>query len=342
MKWLIAFSSMVSVLAGCGGRTTMTDCLPGTEGCECSQQNTCQPGLVCNNSECVNPYVGTSAMGGYSGDGGHIGTGGLVGIGGLPGPGGQVGTGGRSSTGGQFGSGGLAGSGGRPGTGGQFVTGGRPGTGGSKPGTGGRPGTGASGGAGGSNRVTFVDNQAQGPMTGIGWVDLGIQDAVSSPTCEGATITNAEPCSTTYEWSSSTALCMTGKVPALPTGAMQSDYDDNWGVLLGVNSTDPPGGGIGQSFKTIILNVTGSPSTGLRASVHRKGDSEKTSYCATFISGAKINLNAFNTKCWGEASTVYLNSEDIPAIDWVGVMVPSGFSSVSVNNLCLTSIEFSY
>jgi hypothetical protein len=34
-----------------------------------------------------------------------------------------------------------------------------------------------------------------------------------------------------------------------------------------------------------------------------------------------------------------LQAADVPNIDWMGIQVVSGFSAVSIRNLCLTSIQ---
>ena len=190
-------------------------------------------------------------------------------------------------------------------------------------------------------------------MDGWGWVALGVKDTIDDPTCDateaggGATdpITKANPCNTHTNWNASDALCLSGTIPALPSPAVQQDYDDNWGVQIGVNTDEPPaekgGETFNKTFKYITYNVEGKPTTGLRGELHIKGDVEDVTYCATFKSGEKVTLTAFNTKCWGDASTVLLTEDKIPQIDKVGIQVSSGGSEIKVENLCLKSVEFS-
>jgi hypothetical protein len=213
-------------------------------------------------------------------------------------------------------------------------------------------GTGGAGGGGstgsscsaGADTVCFKDGQASGPMAGYGWVALGILDSISDPVCDTGAITKEKPCTTQTKWNASDAVCISGKIPALPASPVQKDYDDNWGLQIGVNSAEPPadkgGATLNKTYKTITFNVSGSPTTGLRGELHRKGDDEKVTYCATFKSGEKVTLTAFNTKCWGDATTVLLTEADIPNIDKVGIQVSSGSSAIDVTNLCLKSVEF--
>ena len=124
--------------------------------------------------------------------------------------------------------------------------------------------------------VTFTNGKAVGAMTGPGWVALGASDILTSPTCGAAAsdiltsptcgaaaITSTTPCPATT-WDSTTSLCITGTVPALPAAPTATDYSNNWGVAVGVNSTDStPSSGLGQSFTSVTITVTGLPSSGL-------------------------------------------------------------------------------
>lgn len=252
------------------------------------------------------------------------------------------------------------GSGGTTGTGGSSSNG----TGGSSAGS-----SGSGGGSSGSgDTVTFSKGQAQGAMTGWGWVALGSLDTLTDPVCDNSAnggsasdpITKAAPCTTSTIWSSDTSLCMSGSIPALPAGTPTADdYNNNWGLQIGVNTSEPPaasgGTTLGQSFSTITLTVTGTPSTGLRAELHRKGDGDGGTFCANMVSGSAIDLTSFRTQCWSPAcpssqatdaaindtNTCYmLRASDVANIDKVGVQVSSGAAAISVSNLCLTGVSF--
>ena len=246
------------------------------------------------------------------------------------------------ATGGTF-----AGTGGTPvvATGGTpAATGGTPkvATGGTQAGTGGAlAGTGGSANIG--TTVTFVSGKAVGAMSGYAWVALGASDSISSPTCGAANaiITAASGCSTTTNWSSTTAVCITGSIPALPASPTSVDYTNNWGISLGINATNPATSGLGRSFTSRTITVTGSPLTGLRATVHRLGDSDAVSYCAALTSGVPITFTSFVTDCYNATPTgTKLTATDVPNIDNITVEVPSSSSLITVTNLCITGIVF--
>jgi hypothetical protein len=186
--------------------------------------------------------------------------------------------------------------------------------------------------------VTFVSGKAVGAMTGYGWTSLGATDTISSPTCGAsmAPITGATPCNSITNWSSTTALCVSGNVPIadVPTYA-------SWGLDIGVSATYPATGGLGQSFTSITISVTGSPLTGLRAQVHRLGDPVGTSYCAPITSGTAIRFTTFSVDCYNTVPKgPFIAAADVTNIDIVDVQVPSGAAAIAVTNLCITGITF--
>lgn len=182
-------------------------------------------------------------------------------------------------------------------------------------------------------------------MTGYAWVAMGKDDSMTSPACDtGIPITNGTPCTTETRWSTGNSLCMSGAIPALPASPLQADYDNNWGVEIGVNANEPPDavGPAMSSFSTVAFYYSGVPRTGVRAFIHRKGDPEGTTYCVDSIaSGKPFSLTKFNTKCWGDATTVFLTPADLPLIDKIGLMISSTtMSAITVNNFCLERIVF--
>ena len=188
--------------------------------------------------------------------------------------------------------------------------------------------------------VTFSGGQAQGLMSGLGSVAMGTPDVVTDPTCGGKAITRDAPCTTATTWNAGPGLCVTGNIPAIFPGE-QYEYDNNWGIQIRVNASEPAGSVFdGSAFGSVTFYLSGSVSTELRAVIHRKGDAETATYCASFQqSGRKIPLSAFNAKCW-DGSGTSLAAADLKLIDWVGVQVSSGAVAIAVSNLCLTSIVF--
>ena len=300
MKRLVLLSSILVAVAGCGARTSLDTCALGSEECACLA-GACNPGLVCVADVCVSPRSLPAGSGGAVGTGGYVGTGGHVGSGGYVGSGGRVGMGGVIGTGGVS----WMSSGGRTGAGGSTAI------------------------------VTFMNGQATGLMDGWGWASLGAKDSLYSPTCAGQPITATTACTTMTTWSSNNGLCITGTIPALPPGATASDYNDNWGIMGAAECQDPPAP-LGGSFRSINIQLDGSPTSGLRAVVHRWGDPEAANYCTAMTSNASIAFTAFNTACWNGSGTP-LTLGDVPNLDWIGVQVPSGSSAVKVN-LCLDAI----
>lgn len=191
--------------------------------------------------------------------------------------------------------------------------------------------------------MTFSAAEARGAMSGYGWVAMGEKDIVTSPTCgpSHAPITPSASCSfASTNWGSTSALCVSATIPALSSAPTATEYTENWGIRFGVNaSASDPLSPIGEAFSSITFNLTGSPQTGLRAFVHRAGDTPGVSYCALVTSGKPIVLTSFNTSCWNGTGTS-LTAADAPKIDKIGLEVTSTLSEINVNNLCITSIVF--
>jgi len=224
---------------------------------------------------------------------------------------------------------------------------GNPGSGGSGSGGSGSGSGGTSGSACTSSdtKACFKDGKADGPLKGYGWIALGMQDMLTDPTCDtdNHVIDSAHACTTTTNWSTSDSLCMSGKIPALPATPLQSDYDNNWGIQIGVNTSEPPGITLGKSYASIAITISGKPTTGLRAELHVKGEPAGQTYCADMTSGEAIQLSKFNQECWNgdaAAASKALSMDNIQNIDKVGIQVSSTMDEIKVENLCLQSIEF--
>jgi CheY-like chemotaxis protein len=198
---------------------------------------------------------------------------------------------------------------------------------------------GVGGGAIGANMVAFSSGKAVGAMTGEGWVALGSLDTITSPDCGSAhiPISSATPCAT--NWSTTDSLCITGFVPGLPSTPTTTDYDNNWGIQLGVIASADSGGTLARSYRTIAFTTSGMPTAGVRAVVCRSNDPAGTTYCANISSGTPINLTAFNTHCW-DGSGTSLQPSDVPTIARIGLQISSTSIATTVTNFCLRSIVF--
>ena len=194
-----------------------------------------------------------------------------------------------------------------------------------------------------STTVTFANGLGVGVVSGYGWVAMGTDDTVSSPTCGAGhlPISGASPCDASTIWDKSNALCATGSVPALPTPTTSANYAAYWGLQIGVN-VSPTSGPIGVAYRTITVNLTGSPTSGLRIELHRYGDPAGSNYCASLpVPAAPVPLTSFNTSCWDNSGT-FFTTADAPNIDQISVQVTAGSSAITVDELCLDSIVLSY
>ena len=194
-------------------------------------------------------------------------------------------------------------------------------------------------------QVCFKDGQAQGAMTGYGWIALGMLDTLTDPTCDTDkhAIDAAHACTTTTNWNSSNALCMSGTIPALPATPFQSDYDNNWGIQIGVNTSEPPGTTLGKAHTSITITHSGRAFDRAARGGAREGRTRggrRTAPIST--SGQAIPMSKFNLECWNgdsAAPSKALSSDNIPNIDKVGMQVSSTATEIKVENLCLQSIR---
>jgi hypothetical protein len=235
-----------------------------------------------------------------------------------------------------------SGSGGSGGTAGttSYPTAGATATGGATTGLGGAAGATAS-----SDVVTFHNGAASGVMTGYAWIAMGDLDTVIAPTCglEEAPITSTQPCVAGTNWSPLSQLCVRGTIPALPSAPTAADYDENWGIQIGVN-VGPSTDGIetlGRLYSGIAVFATNAPAQGFRILVHRSGDESTRTYCADAASGVVVPFTSFRTSCWDILSGVPLLATDIPNINQVGVQVSSMLSEIALN-MCLDGFRFNY
>lgn len=232
--------------------------------------------------------------------------------------------------------------------------------------------SGGNGGAAGSgsgtcsdpanDAVNFCNGKAQGVLTGYAYIALGSQDTALDPKCATdpknptttQQITNATPCPSTGTtvWNTTSALCITGTIPAVttPSGSTSPDYTSDWGLQIGMNTVDPPAtsagsGTLGKTYTHMTYTTTGSitpTNQAIRAIIHlvSMGTTDNP-YCATMsASGKAMTLTSFNTACWDGTGTA-LKATDIPNIDKIGIQISSDVTnSYTVSNYCLTGVQF--
>jgi hypothetical protein len=246
----------------------------------------------------------------------------------------------------------IAGSGGAGG-----VVPGSGGSGGATGGNGGSGGTAGVGGLGGGGNgcmdfasdsvVVFCNGAARGAMTGWAWTAQGVSEILTTPVCDntasggGASdpITADKPCVSKTLWNATDALCIAGSIPVVTGG----DYNSNWGIQIGADVSNPLGSTLGKTFSQITFSysATISPAnSAIRAMLHRKGDPDATSYCATVRPDVLVSLASFNTRCW-DGSGVFLTADDVANIDRVGIQITADErNTYTVSNFCLTKIVF--
>jgi hypothetical protein len=181
-------------------------------------------------------------------------------------------------------------------------------------------------------------------MDGIAWVTPGQQNTVTTPACGtgGTPITSDNPCLTKPNWICRAWLCADGTIPALPASPLPVSSLKSRELRVGANARDL-GGSIGPDisyFNTVAFLFNSEPRTGWGAFVHRKGDPDSDVYCVEKVTpSANIPLTKFNTKCWGDPSTVYLTVADLPTIDQIGLSLLPDSSDITFE-LTVTGFAF--
>ncbi len=195
--------------------------------------------------------------------------------------------------------------------------------------------------------ATFLSGRAQGALTGLGYVSLGVIDAVTSPTCSGMQIGGLSPSMppvtfnstcrpSSITWDSATGLCVSGTIPGESSYPSYMDYMIDWGILVGV-ATREPVQAIGIAYSSITLIVSGWDSDNLFAVVHLADDASGLTYCSRMTSGIPIKLSSFNTEClFGSGKR--LAEADVQNIDKIGVQIPPSQSDLTVADFCLGKI----
>ncbi|MGC4066945.1 MAG: hypothetical protein QM784_20375 [Polyangiaceae bacterium] len=343
-------------LVACNGEDSVTT-LPGTSyggyaGSTAGSLPIGQGGGILGQGGAVSSKGGASsiAKGGAAGAGV---VGGAKAVGGASASGGSKATGGASvATGGKSTGGASSGTGGKATGGSSAATGGKTATGGTSSGVGGKTTTGgsssATGGtsaAGGSTSTAPKNLFTVGPYTGAGWVAGGTVDGKSTSALL-TTFTNPTISGTTQTFASKTALCMSGTIPALKScssgatcsGTETMNYSENWGALLGLNTSATEGTPAGKTFSKIAVKYTGtvSPaSTAVRLQVQLKSG---TTYCYNgYASELQLSTADLTQDCCKAGGTP-LTSADTANITSIQLLVASSTTAETFTSLCMTDI----
>lgn len=189
----------------------------------------------------------------------------------------------------------------------------------------------------------FKDGTSFGLLGGQAVPVWGELDSVTGPVCiPGDYVPDADrSCSDHLSWGPGPALCLSGKVPAVPAARLGT----SWGLGIGI----PAGcaGEVGQDFATVSAVLAGVPTAAVRAgrfllaAAVREGGSSALYYAADDGTGATHDLTTFNTEWWAPAEGTYLLPSQVRHVVMFYVLVASSTAdSFVVDDLCLSRMTF--
>ena len=186
--------------------------------------------------------------------------------------------------------------------------------------------------SGGPGAPVFIGEQGKlgGPMTGYAWVAASAGTTVSSPS----------PCNENGCFKETRGqLCTRGVIPALQctgrgTSSFSCDWKENWGVVLGMNTTSSAGPWDTGAPSSVSVAYRGGRAT-YRLNAHVSGEPESKVYCIdAYQSGQVADARAFRSSCWSESGEALGNFQKV---DKLSLEVMPAESAVSFD-YCVTSI----
>jgi ferric-dicitrate binding protein FerR (iron transport regulator) len=187
------------------------------------------------------------------------------------------------------------------------------------------------------------DGKLDGPMTGYAWVAAGVESTIDTPSpC------NARGCFRDTRG----ALCTRGTIPALrcttpgngtdhPNYPNSCNWDTNWGVMIGMNTTGSSGPWLSAAPLSLSLAYHGRDESAqsdrgrYRMNVHIAGDPESKVYCIdTYVSGQVVEARMLRTDCWTDSGE---SLSSFQQVDKVGLQLPSTESATPFD-YCITAI----
>lgn len=188
-----------------------------------------------------------------------------------------------------------------------------------------------------TNTVKIGDyGKLQGALNGYAWV-AGAQQAM---------ITTPNPCNNNGCFrNTAEQLCTKGHINALScsgqgTSQVNCNWAQNWGVVLGLNTTDPQGPWGASAPTRVAVNFTSVARAGsaghYRLNAHLAGDPYTKQYCVdNYTPGAMVQASDFKSQCWFNAGDTLPNFR---AVDQLGLLRTSEFSAVDFD-FCVTRIS---
>ncbi len=188
-----------------------------------------------------------------------------------------------------------------------------------------------------SARQTVIGNDGRlsGAVNGYAWVAAA----------EGVVVKTPSPCNSSGCFRNTGGkLCTSGTIPALVcsgqgTPQYRCNWDKNWGVVLGMNATQPPGpfGNSAPDSVAVTYQSTahGGSAGHFRLNAHVVGDPYSRQYCVdNYTPGAPVRPSDMKTECWfGSGQTL----SSFSAVDTIGLLrVPE--NTQKSFDFCITAV----
>jgi len=188
----------------------------------------------------------------------------------------------------------------------------------------------------GSRRVTIGNyGKLEGVASGYAWVAAS----------KGASIASPNPCNSSGCFGDTGGqLCTKGKIAALVCSGQGSaqykcNWEENWGLVLGFNTTNPAGPwGMGAPHTLAVqyTSVASGGTTGhFRLTAHVAGDPYSKQFCIdNYSPGAVVQARDMKSQCWFNSGDVLPSFNQV---DTVGLLRVSENTAVDFN-FCVTGI----
>jgi len=179
------------------------------------------------------------------------------------------------------------------------------------------------------------DGKLEGVANGYAWVAAS----------EGASVTSPSPCNNSGCFKNTGGqLCTKGNIAALlctgqGTGQYKCNWDKNWGLVLGFNTTQPAGAwgqNAPRSVSVSYASVAHAGSAGhFRLTAHVAGDPYSKQYCVdNYAPGASVQARDMKSQCWFGAGDSLPNFSQV---DTIGLLRVSENTPVNFD-FCVTAI----
>ena len=183
--------------------------------------------------------------------------------------------------------------------------------------------------------VIGSNGKLEGVASGYAWVAAS----------DSATVYSPSPCNSNGCFKNTGGqLCTKGNIKALSctgqgTPQFKCDWDKNWGVVLGFNTTQPAGPWGDNAPRMVSVNYTSVAQAGsaghFRLNAHIAGDPYSKQYCIDYYTpGAVVQASDMKSQCWfGSGDTL----KNFRQVDTIGLLRVSENTPVTFD-FCLTGI----